>query len=417
MYEQIFDEIVEIMHNDYSGCNDKKGWDRPAYFKKQIQPDFSPTEFVDLVKDYLLDFKDAHMTFRLSDRSDEKVYEPGFKVRRYEDALYITEILHDQDVKIGEKIVSLDDQSISEIRASLDRMFLEKENERENWQPILMRYETAQLVDSESNQRTIELIKYEKNPYSPTYSIEKINDDTLFMTLTDFDDPDAIIQLIEQNEQLLNETKNLIIDVRINYGGSDGAFYKLLSYLFPEGETLIDLNEDYEMEYNCTPLNVETMVADINETLEQIEDQRMKETLQQLAQTLEENKGKGFVDFGTDTSVNLTGNRFPESIVVLADTYCGSAGDIFIEIVKMSPKVTVIGRPTAGLNDYANLTIKKWNDRFELWYPVSRLKRIDRGKGMTGIGIHPDVYIPWSPQHLEKDLDLEKAMQILKEKE
>lgn len=35
----------------------------------------------------------------------------------------------------------------------------------------------------------------------------------------------------------------------------------------------------------------------------------------------------------------------PQNIVVLTDVTCGSSGDIFAYVCKMSPKVRVIGRP------------------------------------------------------------------------
>lgn len=47
-----------------------------------------------------------------------------------------------------------------------------------------------------------------------------------------------------------------------------------------------------------------------------------------------------------------------------------------------------------GLNDYANLTSKIWAEGFELAYPTSRLSRIDKGQGMTGVGIEPHSHIP-----------------------
>lgn len=97
----------------------------------------------------------------------------------------------------------------------------------------------------------------------------------------------------------------------------------------------------------------------------------------------------------------------------MTDVYCGSAGDSFIENCKMSSKVTVIGRPTAGLNDYANLAIQRWDEGFELWYPTSRLSRIDSGRGMTGVGVEPHIYIPWSPQHLKEDVDLAAALRLV----
>lgn len=112
-----------------------------------------------------------------------------------------------------------------------------------------------------------------------------------------------------------------------------------------------------------------------------------------------------------DTLIYGRGN--PKSIVVLADFMCGSSGDSFVETVKKSNKVTVVGRATMGLNDYANLATQKWDEGFEFMYPTSRLTRIDAGQGMTGVGIEPQLYIPWTPEHLNVDVDMESALVVL----
>ena len=66
-----------------------------------------------------------------------------------------------------------------------------------------------------------------------------------------------------------------------------------------------------------------------------------------------------------------------------------------------------------GLNDYANLVSMKWEEGFELMYPSSRLSRIDKGQGMTGVGIAPHIHIPWTPEHIEEDFDVKKAFELL----
>ncbi|WP_243354245.1 hypothetical protein [Bacillus litorisediminis] len=66
-----------------------------------------------------------------------------------------------------------------------------------------------------------------------------------------------------------------------------------------------------------------------------------------------------------------------------------------------------------SLNDYANLTVMSWDDMFELWYPTSKLSIVDEGKGMSGKGIQPDIYIAWTPEHLTKDVDLEFALSMI----
>ena len=83
--------------------------------------------------------------------------------------------------------------------------------------------------------------------------------------MTDFANPDAIAKMIIENQVILDSTEQWIIDVRVNYGGSDSSYYPLLPYLMPEeGVDLVD--KDEKMLINCT-------VASANRILEELEDQ------------------------------------------------------------------------------------------------------------------------------------------------
>ncbi|HDR5712239.1 TPA: peptidase, partial [Bacillus anthracis] len=113
----------------------------------------------------------------------------------------------------------------------------------------------------------------------------------------------------------------------------------------------------------------------------------------------------------------IHGRKSPSRVVILTDVTCGSSGDSFVEVAKKSLKVKVIGRPTAGLNDYSNLAVMEWADTFALYYPTSRLSIIDKGEGMSGIGIQPHIHIPWTPEHIQEDVDLNLALQLLQNEE
>jgi len=45
----------------------------------------------------------------------------------------------------------------------------------------------------------------------------------------------------------------------------------------------------------------------------------------------------------------IQGQLNPKNVYVLTDVTCGSSGDTFLQNVKKSPKVTVVGRPTMEL--------------------------------------------------------------------
>ncbi|WP_243297614.1 S41 family peptidase [Bacillus litorisediminis] len=419
-YESIFHDVISITHHDYAGYLDKNGWDQPELFlmkikELELQNKLTPSLFAEIVQDYLVDFKDNHMFFKFRTNKDQKQLDNGFKVRRFNQKLYITEVISERRINIGDAIVSLNQIPILELREKHKRILSENSSERENWKPVVKQYSMAEVETKEGNRTYLNLKQYEKATYRPKYRVEQIKEGIILITITDFMNPDQIEKLVQDFRNDLDQSKALIIDVRINKGGSDSSFYCLLPYIFDE--SAIDLSKiDFKVFYNCTERNYKLIMKDFQNSLESIESETYREVVKLIVREWNRNKGKGFVQFDFAELKNNTvinGRKNPKQVIVLSDVYCGSAGDSFVEICKMSPKVKVIGRPTAGLNDYANLTVMSWDDMFELWYPTSKLSIVDEGKGMSGKGIQPDIYIAWTPEHLTKDVDLEFALSMI----
>lgn len=420
MYSKIFEEIVEIVHKDYAGCLDKKGWDQPTVYRETLKEleernVLDDLQFTRLVQDYLLDVKDAHVFFRLSTNEQERSLQVGFSVRRHRDKLYVTSVEEETRLQRGFMIVALDGMTIPEVVKKYNRQLLTIIAEREKWEAVLPRFKEAEVMDHRGNKTHLALNHYPKKLVKSVYEMKKYNSQTLLLTLTDFMDLDAVTKMIKNHQEELAQANNLIIDVRTNRGGSDTAFLELLPYLFEEDT--VDLNdEDDKMVTNCTERNVNLRIDMLKSALQSVEDEQTQKILGIFTRELERNKGQGFVELDfSDLGSNLSFCTLPgpKKVLVLTDVFCGSSGESFVEICKKSSKVTVLGRPTAGLNDYANLALMKWTSKFELWYPTSRDSRIDHDRGMSGRGVAPDIYIPWTPQHIKEDMDLKEATRIL----
>ena len=414
----LFKEIVEIMHKDYAGCFDKQGCDRPDFYIEQLKGlqdngELTNETFVAIVKDYLLDFNDRHILFSHPEVKQNSLSYAGFQVRRYEDKLYVIKVDDEKRLLVGDVFSSIGGLSIPELKQKHSRLLNESHAERENWDAIFPYYEFAQL-EGDTSEKPFVLEFYPRPLYVPTYGVQTLDESTVCLTMTDFLNPDAIVSMMQQHQHQLEQADNWIIDVRINNGGSDMSFFPLLPYIAPvEG---MDTSSEDSMLFLCTEANTERRLTDLEEMLQQIEDEDTRAALHIFKRELLNNKGKGFVEFDfTDIGPDnfIKGKDSPKRVIVLSDTFCGSSGDSFVEICKKSSKVTVIGRATMGLNDYANLAKKKWPSGFVMMYPTSRLSRIDQGKGMTGVGILPHVHIPWTPAHLQQDIDLEYALRLL----
>ncbi|REJ30451.1 MAG: peptidase [Caldibacillus debilis] len=418
MYEEIFLEVISIVRNDYAGCLDKKGWDRPEPYLETIrrleaQQALTPAKFHELVQDYLLDFKDPHMYFLLKTDAGKET-DAGFAVRRYMDRLYVTSAGREKRLAAGDSIRALDGIPIGELAEKHQRELMDEIPERQNWNKIIKKYKKCQVVTKAGTEMELELSAYPKEKYEPCHEIREIDENILLMTLTDFENPDKIRALIEENAEKLERCRYWVIDVRKNRGGTDAAFLRLLPYLFPEGKNVLTMEEDWKMTFHCTERNYHLTVEQIQSELRQIRDEETRKTLENFMERWRKNKGKGFVRlFEEDFEAVIEGRRLPEKVVILTDTGCGSSGENFVEICKKSPKVTVIGRPTAGVNGYANLAVKEWDD-FQFYFPTSRLDKMDKVKNLLDLAAHPDVYLPWTPGHLQEDADLKEALRFLK---
>ena len=101
-----------------------------------------------------------------------------------------------------------------------------------------------------------------------------------------------------------------------------------------------------------------------------------------------------------------------EHVYILTDCYCASTGDAFVENVSISPKATVVGRPTMGILDYSNLNMITYGS-YGFAYPTSRRTELDEGIRMMGCGVPVQVHVPWTPEHLTRDVDLEKVFELI----
>jgi len=187
------------------------------------------------------------------------------------------------------------------------------------------------------------------------------------------------------------------------------AYYQLLSYIFPEKIMFSDLlSDDDSLLMNCTKRNCDLRTENFSNYLQKGLDDFTSKWIKQELLFYEEYYGKGFVTHDHDMDFEINGKTTPANIFILSDCYCGSSGDAFVQTSKKSSKTKVIGRNTAGVTDYSNLAIIDFGN-YQLMYPTSKVNK----NHINGVGVAVDVYIPWTPEHLKKDVDLEKVLTMI----
>ena len=403
-YTEIFDDVVSIMKNDSSTCRDIPG-DDPAPYREKITPDMTSEVFGRLVREYLISFGiRGHLEFYSEKRLETSGNMP-IDVERYENALYITRTSPGTAFAPGDRIVALDGLSIEETARKYERYLCGEAPERQGfyWRFFLKEFSTCTVIRKADGTRAeLPLEKADEPVPSRDLTYEKLDGETVYLYLPHFTKKDCVKDLIAPHKKELRQCRYLIIDVRGNIGGNSGEYRCLFRYCFPKGNKKypIGVNQGREMNYterNCA-LKREAMLkyGYSPKTVERI----MKKS------------GKGFVreEFSPE---RICGRKTPEKVFLLTDDRCASAGDSLSAELRCSPKVTVVGRPTAGANDYSNCCVQRYGD-FSLQYPMSRSLLIDRGEGKLHRGEPVDVYIPWTPEHIERDVDLERVREMLK---
>lgn len=408
----IFNEIIRIMGQDSSTIKDIKGPD-VTVFEKQITENMTEEAFVYVVKSYLASFGIiAHVFFGTKNEPIK-----GFRLRKNKDRLFVTDAVASTHLVTGDEIIAINGRTIDTIYEQNKDFFVSEKEERQylEWEYLVKHAQNITVKrDNDIKNSDIGIVS-ETEVIAPRFEGTFIAKGLYYLKLEDFNHEREIQAVYHQLEESLPQIDNLVIDVRVNHGGSDSLYIPLLPYLLEAGAAY-PADDAYGMEILYTENNVDRRLKDfddyLNSSFVTAETQAM---LQEMAHDLKINKGKGFVPYRADNSF-FNGIIGKESnlkhVYVLCDVTCGSSGDNFVEMVKKLPKVTVVGRPTLGVLDYSNCITIDFGDYYFV-YPTSRSLTVDVGKGMNDCGVVPEILIEWTPEHLIKDVDLEQVISFI----
>jgi C-terminal processing protease CtpA/Prc len=407
---EVVEQVIDIMHHDYSGYIDKKGWDNPEKLRAKVKNnDLSQKEFFLSVEEYLLDFGRKHLT--LADKLAVD-FARGFDVRRYGDSLFVTRVWDQEGIQVGDEITKLDDLTIKEF-AEFHQSVLDETIERQRFEILLKRVSEVTLKDGS----VVLLKESEKDDLADRdYSFKQLNDETCLIALPNFWDFAKMNAFMEEYASEFSKFENMIIDVRVNGGGKSAMFFKLLDYLFDKDTSFdeVDNKEDYRL-WNLTERNTNFWGAAIKAVAENpAVDEKEQKLFYEMYQKIEANSGKGFtrLSFGGEEEDVIHGTEKPSKVIVMTDIYCGSSGDSFVETVNASPIVTSIGRNTWGMQDYTEVVSAEFEE-FDLRYAGCKSALAGTPQGQDKTGVPVDIHIPWTPEHLKRDVDLETALEIL----
>ena len=408
----IFEDVVSIMTHDSSTIKDRKGCDTEP-FRENITDDMTDDAFLYQVKTYLASFEViGHVSFR-----DKKASQKGFLLRIYGQKLYVEEANEDTGLQVGDQILALNGSDLDQIASLHKDYFISKTSERHyrEWADLVSQSTSVTLL-REGIEKTIEVVP-SREPIQDQIFWKRLGDEILYLRLDNFMDEGAISRVYQECLPMMTEVKFLIIDVRQNGGGTDSLYIPLLHLALEKDQGYDSLDwDDDGMEILYTERNVDLRLKDFEDWMQQEEiSPETVKLLEDMKENLIHHRGKGYVTYQQEIEEffpEVRGGHYPEQIFILSDIYCRSSGDNFVQMMKQFKKVTVVGRPTLGILDYSNCCTVDYGE-YQLMFPTSRCLSLDQGKGMTDQGVEPDIEVPWSPDYFERDVDLDKCLELI----
>ena len=275
---------------------------------------------------------------------------------------------------------------------------------------------TSVTLLREGIEKTIKVVP-SREPIQDQIFWKRLDDEILYLRLDNFMDEGSLGRLYQECLPMMTEVKFFIIDVRRNSGGTDSLYLPLLHLGLEKDQGYDSLDwDDDGMEILYTERNVDLRLKDFEDWMQQEEiSPETDKLLEDMKENLIHHWGQGYVPYQQESEEffpEVRGGHYPEQIFILSDIYCASSGDNFVQMMKQFKKVTVVGRPTLGILDYSNCCTVDY-DNFCLMFPTSRCLSVDQGEGMTDQGVLPDIEISWTPSHFERDVDLDKCLELI----
>lgn len=423
--DQIMMQVFDALAADYAGmpeCDDgnEKQW-VAACGKAWQNKILTDKLFYQYMTQRLIGLADRNLCFLTGPNCSYQPETCGFSVRRFGEELWVTSVREDTRLVPGDAIVAINkSKPAAHLSYAIGNPTGSDDPERQDWGFLLANSSHFVVRHADGTVQDLKTRRFPaaQSPQEPC-RFETLEDGTCVLTVTELDDEDAAELLVSHRTEAEGAPR-LVIDVRGCSGGMESMAYPLLDWLFDEATNLRDVLEPEVVLTNYTERNCVRREAQIEQLrrLSRVEsdDEATRAALGWLDENLEAvraNRGKGYVEETVQPEdLPIAAAPAGQKVLVLTDATTGDAAEWFARVAKKAERATVVGRATMGNLDYSNPLAIAFEDRFIFVYPMSKTKAAAEGHGIRGIGILPDVAVPFTPEECTRDLVLERALAL-----
>jgi hypothetical protein len=221
-------------------------------------------------------------------------------------------------------------------------------------------------------------------------SLKVLGPGTVLLVIPSFKDSyaAAVRALLADHRAQLESHRNWIVDVRGNGGGADLSYAPLLPWLLEDGYPM------HRAEFLVTPANIKAQEDICKQSSEPAACSSMIAPI--VGRMRAAPSGSMVLSGDARLSFEPPGKpepKAPAKVAVLVDRDCGSTCEQFLLTVRTGFRVKLVGRPSAGVIDVANMRPHPLPSGRVLKYGTSRSTRADDMRIDT-IGIPPDILLP-----------------------
>ena len=423
-FDNILADVIHIVKNDYAGFEEKRDRHDSRYFVTAAgtawkKGTLDELRFLQIMSQYLASLEDPCIGFYMADHDGYMNTDVGFKVRRYGDDLYVTEVTKDRRLQAGDRIFAINRNSPGMHSKKFIKPILRGNlPEREQWGCILKMADHFAVEHKDGTLEDLPVLRFPAGGTAarPEFSMPREGVCCLRINTVD----DALRALIKENSARLAACSGLIIDIRNAGGGTGGQIIPLLPYVTDEPANAWDLIDAEPVLNLYTKANCDRKIAELSALKKQLDDSGERGYDRMINRdiidfrrksgagwTLEEGYGRDEQPQQVCPAENI------EHVVLITDTWCRDSAEEFADVCRRSSKVTVIGRPTRGTIDYTNNVTVVFDGMYVLTYPMGKRQHVAQKIRYNETGLPVDIYVPWTPEECAEDILMKKALEVL----
>lgn len=363
-------------------------------------------------------------------------WDMGFRVKRHENFLYVTEARQETRLAPGMRIVAVGMNKIDFLLKDVGaEVFWGRDTDREDWDLAMRMFDDIDVFPGDGHVMRLDLRKYPVETPDPQFGVTT-QGNCVIARVDTLDDADKVAEVALQiRSALQGGCDKLALDLRRCTGEATDpdAYLALLPFLVDADVAARDVMGDTELYSVYSKNNAQVLTDDIERVRPGLEGDNLKLADELLADI----KAKADEVLARKRTTHVMAERLklaelpetlpspfedervaldahaPKTACILVDSTCGYAAEYLAQAVMGMDRVRLVGRATQGLVDYANyLTCELEGIDCSFTYPMSRTKANHDGAGYAKYGLPLDVHVPFTPEECATDTILAAALAL-----